>query len=143
MLDTDVTLINPEGLKWLAGKKYKPDAKTMLIVDESSMFKNGQSQRFKTLKRLVMHFPRRIIMTGTPAPRGFENLWSQMYLLDEGERLGKFMTQFRNRYFTPAGYMGYEYRLNLGADEAIYSKIDDIVMHKGRDQLDMPALLKN
>ena len=143
--DSDIYVINPEGLKWFSkhvSEFFQGPVKWALVIDESSNFKNGRSQRFKMLKKWD-YFDRRIILTGTPAPNGLINLWSQIYLLDQGKRLGQFITAFRNRYFFPAGYMGYEYRLQDGADQRIYEAIDDIVMHKGREEIDMPDLLTN
>jgi SNF2 family DNA or RNA helicase len=115
----------------------------MLVVDESSNFKNGRSVRFRLLKQMVGMFSRRVIMTGSPAPNGLKNLWSQIYLLDAGDRLGRFVTHFYNRFFYASGYMGYEHSLQPGADTKIYSLIGDIVMHKSRDLLDMPGLVSN
>jgi len=143
--DVDLYIVNPDGLKWFT-KKVKDltsEGKWMLTVDESSNFKNGRSGRFKMLKKWVKYFDRRVILTGTPAPNGFENLWSQIHILDSGTRLGKFITSYRNMFFFPSGYMGYEYRLQDGAKEKIYGKIDDIIMHKGREEIDMPDLIKN
>ena len=146
--DSDIVVINPEGLQWLArymgskaftfkGKKW------MLVVDESSNFKNARSVRFKILKKLIHNFCRRIIMTGTPAPNGLLQLWSQIFLLDQGERLGKNFTGYRNRYFYAGDYMGYTYALHDWAEEAIYKKIDDIVIHKSTDELDLPDRIDN
>ena len=144
--DTDIYCVNPDGLKWLIGQVAKGSIDipedAMLAVDESSNFKNARSQRFKLLKSLKSLFGRRVIATGTPAPNGFENLWPQVYILDNGKRLGKYITAFRNNFFYPSGYMGYEYKLRRGADEEIYELIDDIVLHKSRDELDMPGLTK-
>ena len=117
--------------------------KWWLIVDESSNFKNGRSQRFKILKKMLKLFWRRTILTGTPAPNGLINLWSQLYILDQGTRLGNYITTFRNEYFYPAGYLGYDYRLQDEADQRIYDKIDDIIMHKGSEELDLPPRIDN
>ena len=143
--DADIYVINPEGLKWLSKHiiTLLGDNRWLLVVDESSNFKNARSQRFKLIKKWHNLFSRRAILTGTPAPNGLINLWSQIHILDQGQRLGKFITAFRNRYFFPAGYMGYEYRLQEGADQRIYDAIDDVVMHKGREEISMPDLVTN
>ena len=143
--DVDVYLLNPDGMKWFSRHvtKLLSAGDWMLIVDESSNFKNSRSKRFKTLKKWLSKFKRRVIMTGTPAPNGLENLWGQIFILDGGKRLGPYITAFRNKYFFPSGYMGYEHTLQPGADQEIYKKIDDIVVHKSRDEIDMPDLLVN
>ena len=146
--DHDIYVINPAGLSWLAHQVVKhgflkDNLKWWLVVDESSNFKNGRSQRFKILKKILKHFWRRTILTGTPAPNGLINLWSQIYILDQGARLGSYVSAFRNEYFYPSGYLGYDYRLQDKADQKIYNKIDDIIMHKGSDELDLPPRLDN
>jgi len=150
----DIYVINPEGLAWLAsrlarstsGKNKIPkmfSCKIQLVVDESSLFRNGRSQRFKTLKRMLKFFNRRVILTGTPAPNGLEGLWGQVYILDRGARLGEYITQYRNKYFYPSGYMGYDYKLQPGAEQEIYADLKDIILHRGRELLDLPPLLHN
>jgi SNF2 family DNA or RNA helicase len=104
------------------------------------MFRNGRSVRFKALKKLLKHFEHRSILTGTPAPKGLEGLWGQIYMLDSGVRLGEYITHYRNKYFYPSGYGGYTYLPQDGAEEEIYAAIDDIIMHKGREVLSMPPL---
>lgn len=88
-------------------------------------------------------FKRRTILTATPAPRNMENLWPQVFILDGGKRLGKYITQFRNKYFFPVGYMGYEYALKEGGKEEIFEAVDDIIMHKGDEELNLPERLDN
>jgi SNF2 family DNA or RNA helicase len=145
--DVDIYCVNPDGLKWLlskmARKEFKVGERWMLVVDESSNFKNSRSQRFKLMKSISNRFTRKVILTGTPAPNGLQNVWSQVYLLDNGARLGKYVTQFFNTYFYPVGYMGYEQRLREGADEEIYGVLNDLILHKSRNELNMPELLKN
>jgi len=146
--DHDIYVINPEGLQWLekvikskefSFKKHKWE----IVFDESSLFKHSGSKRFKIVKKLLPQFERSVILTGTPAPNGLGNVWSQVYLLDQGERLGKYITQFRNKYFYPTGYMGYDYKLQKGAAQKIYDKISDIILHKGVEELDLPARIDN
>lgn len=146
--DHDIYVVNPDGLRWLSveiGRKHFMDDKHKwwLVVDESSNFKNGTSQRSKTLKNLINKFYRRTILTGTPAPNGLINLWSQMYLVDRGARLGQYITHFRNTYFNPAGYMGYSYTIQHDGAERIYKAIDDVILHKNSDELNLPDLINN
>jgi SNF2 family DNA or RNA helicase len=141
--NADVYVINPDGLAWLYKQPNRFGPSWMLCVDESSNFKNGRSVRFKILRHLLSSFSRRVIMTGSFAPNGLKNIWSQVYLLDEGRRLGRFVTHFFNTFFYASGYLGYEHTLREGADVQIYSLISDIVVHKSRDLLNMPGLTKN
>jgi len=122
--DADILLINPEGIGKLDFSTLNAD---MLIVDESTKFKNYSSKRFKTLKNRLYLFKRRLILTGTPAPKGLIDLWSQVYILDKGERLGKYITHFRNKYFYISTYSQYVYNLIDKADKQIINKITDIV----------------
>lgn len=139
----DIYVINPEGLNWLSTVIKKPTDNVMLICDESTLFKNYSSQRFKILKQMLPMFYRRVILTGTPVPNGLLQLWPQVYILDLGLRLSKYITHYRQKYFYQTGYMGYDYKLLPGADKQIYGAIDDIVMHKGSDELDLPPLIQN
>ena len=144
----DIVVINPDGLSAMAAmvgsKKFTfRDKNWMLIVDESSNFKNPKTSRFKTLKRALGVFGRTVIATATPAPNGLLQLWSQVYLLDKGERLEKNFTAFRNRYFYQSDYMGYTYSPHDWTEKAIYEKIKDIVIHKSSNELDLPERLDN
>lgn len=129
--DSDIYIIGKEQVVWLCetvGKSWPFD---MVVVDELSTFKNPQAQRFKALKKQVKKFKRFIGLTGTPAPRGIPDLWSQMFLVDAGTRLGKSIGSFRKTYLVPErtnGYIVYSYGLRDGAKEAIENKISDIVM---------------
>ena len=140
----DIYIINPEGLKWLFGNHARLFEKFnfMLISDESTLFKNYASQRFKLLKKHLAHFTRRVILTGTPAPNGLLQLWSQIYILDFGKRLGTGITKYRNKWFIK-DYSGFGYNMMDGADTDIYRQINDIVMHKSNDELNLPELLSN
>lgn len=138
---SQIYLINPEGLEWFMGNN-KQLGKSMLICDESTMFKNHGSVRFKIIKLLMPLFCRRVILTGTPAPNGLMQLWPQVFILDKGTRLGPNISKFRKSYYTQ-GYMPYDWKLKDGSEEVIYSKIDDIILHKSRDELDMPNLVYN
>jgi len=140
----DIYVINPEGLKWLFNNHTRLFEKYnfMLICDESTLFKNYSSQRFKLLKSHLKLFTRRVILTGTPAPNGLLQLWSQIYILDFGKRLGTGITKYRNKWFTK-DYSGFGYNMMEGADTDIYRSIDDIVMHKSNDELNLPEILYN
>jgi len=119
----------------------------MLVVDESSSFKNPKSQRFKALKHLQPYFTRICILTGTPAPNGLIDLWSQIWLLDRGERLGKTLTGFRDKYFSPGkrnGHIVFNYNAQEGSDTLIHDAIGDIcISMKAEDYLDMPPAIYN
>lgn len=141
----DIYLINPEGLKWLFTNHlafFNKNLDYMLVCDESTLFKNHASQRFKLLKKYLSIFRRRLILTGTPAPNGLLQLWSQVFILDKGKRLGKGITEYRRRWFMP-DYTGFGYELREGADTEIYSAIDDLVMHKSHNELNLPERLNN
>jgi SNF2 family DNA or RNA helicase len=137
----DIYLINPEGLKWLLDTKFKAD---ILVIDESSKFKSAKSKRFKLLKKNLDRFDRRYILTGTPTPKSLEDLWSQVYILDKGEALGKFVTHYRNKYFYPTGFKNYQYELKPGAEKTIYDRVAPLVMRiDAATHLDLPDLVFN
>ena len=134
----DVYVINRENIPWLVehyGKKWPFD---MVVIDESSSFKNATSKRFKALRKVLPAIDRVVLLTGTPSPNGLIDLWAQMYLLDYGERLGRTLTAFRQRFFDQ-GYMGWTYELREGSAEKIHALISDKVIHmSAEDYLDMP-----
>lgn len=144
----DIWVINRENVPWLV-KYYRAawpfDA---VVLDESSSFKNHQSQRFKAL-RLVRPFIRRIVeLTGTPAPNGLEDLWAQIFLLDGGARLGKTITSYRETFFKQdPSYPGQPYRTyspQKGADARIREAISDIcVSMKAEDYLELPEYIED
>lgn len=146
----DVYVINRENVKWLIEyyiKRKKPWPFDMVVVDESSSFKSNSSQRFKALKKATPITDRVILLTGTPDPNGEMDLWSQTYLLDGGERLGKTLTEYRNRYFTPGrrnGNVIYEWLPREGAKEAIFAKLSDVMISlTAADYLKMPERIDN
>ena len=146
--DADIYTIGRDNVAWLrdvyAGKDLPFD---MLVIDELSSFKNHRSVRFKSLRQMQPHFLRVVGLTGTPAPNGLLDLWSQIYLLDRGERLGRFITRYRDEYFKPGkrnGAVIYTYVLKRGAEEAIHEKISDICMSmKADDYLKLPKRITN
>ena len=139
----DIYITNRDNVAWLCqtlGRKWFFD---MVVVDESSSFKSPQAMRFKALKRTLPFVKRLIALTGTPNPKSMEDLWSQIYLLDRGERLGEYITHYRTRYFTK-DYSGFGYTLKPGAKEAITKKISDICISlKAKDYLELPAIVYN
>ena len=147
--EADIYVMNRENVQWLYEylKKKKQFPFDMLVIDESSSFKNPQAKRFKAMRKMRPLFKRIVILTGTPAPNTLMDLWAQMYLLDGGDRLGKTITEYRTRYFMPDktnGHIVYSYRLQQRADETIYSKIQDICMSlKAKDYLNLPDRIDN
>lgn len=140
----DIYILNPEGLNWFT--KYLSlfkGNKVMLICDESTLFKTYNSLRFKTLKKMLSLFTRRVILTGTPVPNGLLQLWSQIYILDMGKRLGKYITHYRSKYFYTSDYQGFKYDIIPGMEEQIYKAIGDIVLHKSHDEIKLPPLVIN
>lgn len=140
--DADVWVINRENVEWLVGElgiKWNFD---MVIIDESSSFKNPQAKRFKALRRVRAMIKRVVELTGTPAPNSLMDLWPQIYLLDQGERLGKTITGFRDRYFTPgarSGHVVYDWKEKAETEQRIYEAISDIaVSMKAEDWLELP-----
>jgi len=139
----DIYLINRENLAWLIehldkGKAWDYD---LVILDELSSFKNAGSKRFRALRKVRGKISRIIGLTGTPAPNGLLDLWPQIYLLDQGQRLGQTITGYRSQYFTPAAMMGMivtKYALKKGADQEIHNKIADIcISMKAEDYLEL------
>ncbi len=132
----DIYIINRENTPWLVhhlGRKWDFD---MVVLDEASSFKNHAAQRFKALKAVRPRIHKIVELTGTPRPNSLLDLWAQIYLLDQGERLGKYITHYRKTYFWPTEY---SYEPKDGADEAVESRIKDIVLSfKAADHLTLP-----
>nr|DAG70044.1 MAG TPA: Helicase of the snf2 rad54 family [Caudoviricetes sp.] len=146
--DSDIYVMNRENVQWLYEYYHKkPFPFDMLVIDESSSFKNPQAKRFKAMRKMRPFFKRVVILTGTPAPNTLMDVWAQMYLLDGGDRLGKTITEYRNRYFRPDktnGHIVYSYRLLPGGDTAIFGKMQDICMSlKAKDYLTLPERIEN
>lgn len=142
--EADVYVINRENVVWLTeylGAHYWPF--DMVVIDELSSFKSPSARRFRALRRKLGSIRRIVGLTGTPAPNGLIDLWSQVYLLDRGERLGRTLTSYRNTYFRPDrmnGHLVYSYRLLEGAEEAIHNKLSDLCMSlRKEDYLDLPG----
>lgn len=135
-------MINRENIEWLVGEYGSKWPFDTVIIDESSSFKNPQAKRFKALRRVRPMIRRLVELTGTPAPNSLMDLWPQIYLLDQGERLGKTITGFRDRYFTPgarSGHVVYDWKQKKEAEERIYEAIGDVVVSmKAADWLRLP-----
>ena len=140
--EADIYVINPESLKVvlpLLGPEFD-----MLVIDESTKFKDYSTQRFKELKPYLPKFRRRVIMTGTPAPNGLMDLFGQVYILDLGERLGKYITHYRQMYFIQEVWDKYNYRPVNGAEAQIYKRLADLLLRMDpKDHLVMPELVNN
>lgn len=141
--DADIYIINRENVDWLVSNtKFDYD---MVVIDELSSFKNHQSKRFKALMKVRPKVKRIVGLTGTPASNRLMDLFAEFRLLDMGERLGRFIGQYRNEYFKPDkqnGYIVYSYKPLPDAEERIYEKISDItVSMKAVDHLQMPELI--
>jgi len=143
--DADIYLINLENVVWLTDAQPKL-VFTNLVIDESSRFKDPSTKRFKALKKHLKGFSRRLILTGTPTPQGMGDLWSQVGILDLGERLETSLTRFRDKYMTPDQMnrhtrVVYSWKLKENADTTIKDKIADICFSlKAEDYLQLPAL---
>jgi len=146
-IDADIYVINRENVVWLVehcGKRWPFD---MVIIDELSSFKSNKAQRFRALRKVRPLIKRIVGLTGTPAPNGLIDLWPQVYLLDRGERLGKTIRGYRERYFVP----GRRNRTTVfnwipkpEAEKAIYDKLSDIcVSMSANDWLELPERIDN
>ena len=141
----DLYVINRENICWLVDYYRNAWPFDMVVIDESSSFKSHSAKRFKALAGIRSRISRMVELTGTPSPNGRADLWSQVYLLDGGERLGKRYSQFRERYFQPdkrwADGMVYSYEAKPGTEESILAKISDIcISMKAEDYLELPDL---
>ena len=147
-VDADIYIINPEGVLWLfdqASGRFERGRYDVLCIDESTKFKNSQSKRFKLLKKCLSTFSRRWILTGSPQPRGIMDLFAQIYLLDEGNSLGRYITHFRSKYFyQPNPYKRqYDYVPHEWAFDDIVERIDPLVIQiNTEDHLTMPELIR-
>jgi len=135
--EADVYIINQENVPWMFHKGFKKYG--FIIVDESTGFKSHSSNRFKALKHFTSLYM--VLLTGTPYPNGFMDLWSQIYLLDNGVRLGKYITHYRNQYFT---YDEHKRKYICLYPNTILDKIKDITISmKAEDYLELPDKISN
>lgn len=141
----DIYIINRENVVWLVDYYRNEWPFDMVVIDESSSFKSHKAKRFKALAGVSDHINRLVELTGTPSPNGLGDLWSQVFLLDGGARLGARYTQFRERYFD-LGDRGnnviYNYQPKEGSERSILDKISDIcISMKSEDYLQLPELV--
>lgn len=141
----DIYIINRENIQWLVEESGIPFDFQMIVIDELSSFKNHQTKRFKALMKVRPKAKRIVGLTGTPSSNGLMDLYAEFRLLDMGERLGRFIGQFRNTYFHPDkrnGMIVYSYKPLPYAEDAIYEKISDITISmRATDHLNMPKLI--
>ena len=142
----DVYVINRENIPWLVEHYKQAWPFDMVVLDESTSFKNPQSKRFKALK-LVRRFMKKVVLlTGTPSSKGIEDIWAQIYLLDEGKRLGRTITAYRQTYFNCNTHGGHftEYNAKPGAESEVLEAISDICISMSADDyLELPDLVEH
>lgn len=147
MRNTDIYIINRENVDWLVTKSKIPFGFDMLVIDELSSFKSGQAKRFKSLLKVRPRVKRIVGLTGTPSSNGLMDLWAEFRLLDLGERLGRYISQYRNSYFAPDkrnAQVIFSYKPIPGAEEMIYKRISDITISmKACDYLNLPECVFN
>lgn len=143
--DADIYIINRENVQWLVEKSGVPFDFDMIVIDELSSFKSHQSKRFKALLKVRPKVKRIVSLTGTPSSNGLMDLFAEFRLLDMGQRLGRYITRYREKYFVPdkcSGAVVYSYKPLPYAEQKIYEKISDITISmKATDYLDMPQLI--
>ena len=143
----DVYVVSRDNVQWLVDYYRNDWPFDMVVIDELSSFKNPQAKRFKSLCLVKSHIRRICGLTGTPAPNGLVDLWSQVYLLDGGERLGKRIGAYREMYFTPASRnreVVFSYEPLPGAEERIQERIQDICISlSAKDYLELPERIDN
>lgn len=134
----DVYILGRDNVVWLVEEVGKNWCFPIVVIDELSSFKSAQAKRWKALKRVRGRIRRVVGLTGTPRPNGIEDLYPEIYLLDQGERLGRTLTAFRSRYLVPEkmnGNIVYSYRPRDGAEKEIYDKLSDICMSISKDDV--------
>ena len=142
----DVYVINRENVPWLVEYYLQDWPFDMVVLDESTSFKNSSSKRFKAMKLIRPLCKKVILLTGTPSSKGLMDLWAQIYLLDEGARLGKNITQFRERYFIANTHGGHftDYKPKDDAEPAVLKAISDIcISMKAEDYLELPQCIEH
>ena len=145
--EADIYIVNRENIPWLIEESGRPFDYDMVVLDELSSFKNHQAKRFKALMKVRPKVKRIVGLTGTPSSNGLMDLFAEFKLLDMGERLGRFIGQYRNAFFRPERMNGpvvYSYKTLPGAEEEIYRRIADITISmKAADHLQMPELVES
>ena len=148
--DADLYVIGRDNVVWLVEllqKRRKGWPFDMIVIDELSSFKNPQAKRFRALRNAVPCAKRVVGLTGTPSPNGLMDLWAEIYLLDQGERLGRTIGWYRDEYFRPGmrnGYTVYKWEPRKGAQQRIEKRISDIcVSMSAEDYLELPERIDN
>ena len=145
--NSDIYIINRENVDWLVTKSGIDFNFDMLVIDELSSFKSHTSKRFKSLLKIRPYFERAVGLTGTPSSNGLMDLWAEFRVLDLGERLGRYITHYRNEYFLPDkrnGAVIFSYKPQPNAEERIYRRLADITISmKSTEYLKMPELILN
>ena len=145
--NSDIYIINRENVDWLVTKSGIDFNFDMLIIDELSSFKSHTSKRFKSLLKIRPYFERVVGLTGTPSSNGLMDLWAEFRVLDLGERLGRYITHYRNEYFLPDkrnGAVIFSYKPQPNAEERIYRRLADMTISmKSTEYLKMPELILN
>jgi len=145
--NVDITIINRENVEWLIAKSGVAFDFDMVVIDELSSFKSYKAKRFKYLLKVRPQVERIVGLTGTPSSNGLMDLWAEFRLLDLGERLGRYITRYREGYFTPDkrnAQVIFSYKPLPGAEDKIYQKISDITISmRAKDYLKMPELVMN
>lgn len=143
----DIYIINRDNLGWLIDKSGVSFDFDMVVLDELSSFKNHMTGRHKAFMKVRPKVQRVVGLTGTPTPNGLMDMFAEFKALDMGQRLGRFIGQYRLQYFKPDRFNGpivYSYKLLPGAEDAIYDRISDITISmKAVDYLNMPELISN
>ncbi|MEG1245231.1 DEAD/DEAH box helicase [Gordonibacter sp.] len=143
----DIYVINRENVVWLAEEYGSAWPFGTVVIDELSSFKNSRAHRFRALRKMRPYIKRIWGLTGTPAPNGLMDLWAQANLIDKGERLGRRIGGYRERYFSPgqrSGHVVYNWALKPGAEDRIYERIGDIaVSMRAKDKLRLPGRVDN
>ena len=144
---SDIYIINRENVDWLVTKSGIDFNFDMLVIDELSSFKSNTSKRFKSLLKIRPYFERVVGLTGTPSSNGLMDLWAEFRVLDLGERLGRYITHYRNEFFLPDkrnGAVIFSYKPQLNAEERIYRRLADMTISmKSTEYLKMPELILN
>lgn len=140
--EADIYIINRDNVVWLVDHYKKKWPFDMVVIDELSSFKSSKSQRFRALKRIRPLIKRVVGLTGTPSPNGLLDLWSQLYLIDNGEALGKTVTGYREKYFDPDKRNAttiFSWKLKEGAEQEIYDKLKaNCISMDSAEYLDLP-----
>lgn len=140
-----VYIINRENVQWLVEESGIPFDYDMVVIDELSSFKSYQAKRFRSLLKVRPTVKRIVGLTGTPSSNGLMDLWAEFRILDMGQRLGRYITHYRNAYFQPDkrnGQVVFSYKPLPGAEDSIYEKISDITISmRAADHLQMPECI--